>query len=101
MGGPSASGLLAFFLTAELAADPRRALSQSAGSATRVAFWRNCDINLGERLQASRGTHRPVSRGCETRFRALTDSFGAERRIASAPDRETSLRSRRRRCMAG
>jgi hypothetical protein len=45
-----------------------------------VAFWRNCDINLGERFQASRGTHRPVSRGCENRFRALTDSVGAERR---------------------
>jgi hypothetical protein len=42
-----------------------------------------------------------VSRGCENRFRALTDSIGAERRIASAPDWETSLRSRRRRCMGG
>ena len=45
-----------------------------------VVIWRNCDIKLGERFQASRGTHRAVSRGCENRFRALTDSFGAERR---------------------
>src|SRR5439155_25307303 len=75
---------------------PMRSISTGA-----VADWRNCDINLGERFRLLAGLTGRCPAAVKIGFRALTDSFGAERRIASAPDRETSLRSRPRRCMAG